>query len=158
MAVKTIWDQKRIGVIRKVTTSTATVVLDSQFQSLSLQLNGKSYPIGQIGTYVLVPVGRQVLLGMVSEVKKFEYGENGKIKSHYEMTISLIGSVKNGIFERGVSTFPTAETPVYILEEKDLALLFQCFSGLDFPRADFHFLKMNEPILIQTGFLENILP
>jgi len=77
--VKTIWDQKRIGVIRKVTTSTATVALDSQLSSLSVQLNGKSYPIGQIGTYVLVPVGRQVLLGMVAEFKKFEYGENGKI-------------------------------------------------------------------------------
>jgi len=132
MAVKTIWDQKRIGVIRKVTTSTATVALDSQLLSLSIQLNGKSYPIGQIGTYVLVPVGRQVLLGMVSEFKKFEYGENGKTRSHYEMIISLIGSVKNGIFERGVSTFPTAETPVYILEDKDLAVAFSVFQRFGF--------------------------
>jgi hypothetical protein len=76
MAVKTIWDQKRIGVIRKVTTSTATVAIDSFLSNLSVQLNGKTYPVGQIGSYVLVPVGRQVLLGMVSEFRKLEYGEN----------------------------------------------------------------------------------
>jgi hypothetical protein len=131
-AVKTIWDQKRIGVIRKITTSTATVTLDPQLASLSVQLNGKTYPIGQIGTYVLVPVGRQVLLGVVSEFKKFVYGENGKTKSHYEMIISLIGSVKNGVFERGVSTFPIAETPVYILEEKDLSVAFSVFQRFGF--------------------------
>ncbi len=132
VAVKTIWDQKRIGVIRKVTTSTAIVALDAHLSSLALQLNGKSYPIGQIGSYVLVPVGKQVLLGMVSEFKKFEYGENGKTASHYEMIISLIGSVKNGIFERGVSTFPTAETPVYLLEDKDLAIAFSVFQKFGF--------------------------
>ena len=132
MAVKSIWDQKRIGVIRKVTTSTATVTLDQHLSGLSLQLNGKAYPIGQIGSYVLIPVGRQVLLGMVSEFKKFEYGQNGKTNSHYEMMISLIGSVKNGIFERGVSTFPTAETPVFLLEEKDLAVAFSVFQKFGF--------------------------
>lgn len=129
---KTVWDQKRIGVIRKVTTSTAIVALDLQLSSLMLQLNGKVYPIGQIGSYVLVPIGKQVLLGMVSEFKKFEYGENGKATSHYEMIISLIGSVKNGIFERGVSTFPTAETPVYMLEDKDLAIAFSVFQKFGF--------------------------
>jgi len=132
MAVKTIWDQKRIGVIRKVTTSNATVALDPHLSSLSLQLNGKTYPIGQIGSYVLVPVGRQVLLGMVSEFRKMEYGENGKTTVHYEMIISLVGSVKNGIFERGVSAFPTAEAPVYLLEEKDLAIAFSVFQKFGF--------------------------
>ena len=132
MAIKTIWDQKRIGVIRKVTTSTATVALDQQLSSLSLQLNGKSYPIGQIGSYVLVPVGRQVMLGMVSEFRKFEYGQNGTKTSQYEMMITLIGSVKNGIFERGVSTFPTAETPVFLLEDKDLAIAFSVFQRFGF--------------------------
>jgi DNA helicase HerA-like ATPase len=132
MAVKTIWDQKRVGVIRKVTTSTATVAIDSQLSNLSVQLNGKAYPVGQIGSYVLVPVGRQVLLGMVSEFRKMEYGENGRTTSHYEMTISLVGSVKNGIFERGVSTFPTAESPVYLLEEKDLAIAFSVFQKFGF--------------------------
>jgi len=135
MAVKTIWDQKRIGVIRKVTTSSATVALDPHLSSLSLQLNGKTYPIGQIGSYVLVPVGRQVLLGMVSEFRKMEYGENGKTTSHYEMIISLVGSVKNGIFERGVSTFPTAEAPVYLLEEKDLAIAFSVSRASNFERT-----------------------
>jgi len=60
---------------------------------------------------------------MVSEFKKFEYGQNGTRTSQYEMMITLIGSVKNGIFERG---FPLSdgETPVFLLETR-LAMHFQ---------------------------------
>jgi len=132
MAVKTVWDQKKIGVIRKVTATGATVVIDPFLSNLTVQINGKSYPIGQIGSHVLVPVGRQVLLGTVTEFKKQDYGLNGSTTSRYEMSISFIGSVKNGIFERGVSAFPTAESPVYLLEDKDLAIAFSVFQKFGF--------------------------
>ena len=55
----TISDQKRIGIISEVDTSSAMVAVESRLSGLSIQLNGKVYPIGQIGTYVLVPVGKQ---------------------------------------------------------------------------------------------------
>ena len=132
MAGQTIWDQKRIGVIREVNTSNAMVVLDSHLSNLSLQLNGKTYPIGQIGTYVLVPVGKQVLLGMVSEFRKTTFGNNGTSTAQYDMLITLVGTVKGGIFERGVSSFPTVDTPVYLLEDRDLAVAFSVFQRYGF--------------------------
>jgi hypothetical protein len=132
MATQTIWDQKRIGVIREVDSSTATVVLDADLKNLSLQLNGKTYPIGQIGTYVLVPVGKQVLLGMVAEFKRVEHTEDGKSCPRYEMVITLVGTVRGGMFERGVSSFPTVETPVYLLEDRDLAVAFSVYQRYGF--------------------------
>ncbi len=132
MATQTIWDQKRIGVVREVSTSNVKVSLEPKVASLSLSLNGKTYPIGQIGTYVLIPVGKSVLLAMVSGFEKREIGSNGTASSRYEMTVSLIGTVKNGMFERGVSAFPTAETPVYLLEDKDLAVAFSVFQRFGF--------------------------
>ncbi len=132
MATQTIWDQKRIGVVREVDTANATVVLDDNLTNLSLQLNGKAYPIGQIGTYVLVPVGKQVLLGMVSEFRRTGTTQNGSVHRQYDMLITLIGTVKGGMFERGVSTFPTVETPVYLLEDRDLSVAFSVFQRYGF--------------------------
>ena len=132
MATPTAWDRKRIGVVHEVTTSHVTVLLDGQGATLTLPLNGKVYPIGQIGTYVLIPVGKQLLLGMVSEFKKLGLHTNGTKEPKYEMIVNLIGTVRNGMFERGVSSFPTAETPVYLLEDKDLTVAFSTFQRYGF--------------------------
>ncbi len=132
MATHSNWDQKRIGVIREVNTQSVTVSIDPRLKNLSMQVNGKAYIVGQIGTYVLVPVGKQVLLGMVSEFKNKALPENGGTQATYEMTVTLIGSVKGGMFERGVSAFPTAETPVYLLEDKDLSVAFSVFQRYGF--------------------------
>jgi uncharacterized protein len=128
----TIWDQKRIGTISEVDTSSAMVAVESRLSGLSIQLNGKVYPIGQIGTYVLVPVGKQVLLGMVSEFRKRILGVNGSSTTSCDMRITLVGSIRSGMFERGVSSFPTAEAPVYLLEDRDLAVAFSVFQRFGF--------------------------
>ncbi|MFH0990136.1 MAG: DUF87 domain-containing protein [bacterium] len=132
MATQTMWDRKRIGVVRDVTMSNVTVVLDSTLTNLTLQLNGKAYPIGQIGTYVLVPVGKQLLLGMIAEFRNKGIHKNGTMAPHYEMVVNLIGTVRAGMFERGVSSFPTADSPVYLLEDKDLSVAFSVFQRFGF--------------------------
>ncbi|HAL57075.1 MAG TPA: hypothetical protein DCP63_11530, partial [Bacteroidetes bacterium] len=127
-----MWERKRIGVVHEVTTSNVTVMLDPHLANLSLPLNGKTYPIGQIGTYVLIPVGKHVLLGMVSEFRRNGVHQNGTTVPQYEMPVNLIGTVRSGMFERGVSAFPTAETPVYLLEDKDLSVAFSVFQRYGF--------------------------
>ena len=72
-------EQKRIGVVTGVTSGTLTAVMDSEIKSLTRELNGKVYFIGQIGSYVLVPVGKIIVVAMVSEFKKVDYSENGKL-------------------------------------------------------------------------------
>lgn len=132
MATHVNWEQKRIGVVRDVSTGGLTVEIDPKVSKLVLPLNGKSYSVGQIGTYVLVPVNKSVLLGMVSGFRKMGTYENGSVHSLFEMNVTLVGMVKNGMFERGVSTFPTADTPVYLLEEKDLSVAFSVYQRYGF--------------------------
>lgn len=132
MATQSTWDRKRIGVVVDVTTSSVTVLLDTQGTNFTIPLNGKTYSIGQIGTYVLIPVGKHVLLGMVSQCKRIGLHTNGTKESRYEMVVNLIGTVRSGMFERGVSSFPTMETPVYLLEDKDLSVAFSVFQRYGF--------------------------
>ncbi|MBF8295958.1 MAG: hypothetical protein HW389_2503, partial [Bacteroidetes bacterium] len=53
-----MWDEKRVGIVREVTSSSVNVVVDSEITTLSKKIGAKIYHIGQIGTYVLIPVGQ----------------------------------------------------------------------------------------------------
>jgi hypothetical protein len=127
-----MWEEKRIGVIREVRSSSVTVVVDPEITSLSKKIGTKTYYIGQIGTYVLVPIGQLLVLGMVSEFKKGDVYENDKIVQRYLMDVTLIGTLKKGKFESGVSVLPTVDMVVYLLEDKDLKAAFATFQKFNF--------------------------
>jgi hypothetical protein len=125
-------NEKRIGVVNGVQAGTLEVLLDKTVSSLVRELNGKVYLIGQIGTYVLIPVARLVMIGMVTEFKKTDVAENGQAVQRYVMTVNLVGTVKQGKFERGVSIIPPVEAPVYFAEDSDLNVVFSVFRKSEF--------------------------
>ena len=106
-------DQKYIGVVSSVNSGMISILLDSNTVTLKREINGKSYYIGQIGSYVLIPMGTMVLLGMVSDLKKEDLAVNGQAQQRYILLVSLVGTVKNGRFERGVTIFPVVDMPVF---------------------------------------------
>ncbi|MCI0708149.1 MAG: ATP-binding protein [Ignavibacteriae bacterium] len=126
------WDEKKIGVIREVSSTTLTVVIDPHITNLSKKIGEKIYLIGQIGSYVLVPVGKQYVIGIVSGFKKADINEQEKIVQRYIMTVTMVGSLKKGYFESGVSVPPTADMPVYVLEDKDLKVAFATYQKFNF--------------------------
>jgi hypothetical protein len=127
-----MWDEKRIGLIREVTGSSVIVVVDAEITSLAKKIGSKTYYIGQIGTYVLIPVGNLLILGIVSEFRKGDVYEGEKIVQRYLMNVTLIGTLKKGKFETGVSILPTVDMPVYLLEDKDLKVAFSTFQKFNF--------------------------
>jgi DNA helicase HerA-like ATPase len=125
-------EQKRIGVVTGVSSGSLSAVMDSEIKSLTRELNGKVYFIGQIGSYVLVPVGKIIVVAMVSEFKKVDFSENGKLSQRCVMDLSLVGTVKAGRYERGVSTIPPVDAPVFIAEDADLTAVFSVFRKYGF--------------------------
>jgi len=128
----TMWEEKRIGIVREVTSSTVTVIIDPEITVLSKKIGGKLYHIGQIGTYVLIPVGQLLVLGIVSEFKKGDVYEGDKVAQRFLMSVTLIGTLKKGKFESGVSVLPTADMVVYLLEDKDLKAAFSTYQKFNF--------------------------
>ncbi len=124
--------QKFIGLVTSVSSGMVNVLVDMGITNLKREINGKSYFIGQIGTYMLLPMGNLVLLGMVAEFKKHEMIVNGQSQQRYVMQLSLVGTVKGGRYERGVSVFPTVDAPVYLAEDSDMQVAFAVFQKYGF--------------------------
>ncbi|MBM4161683.1 MAG: ATP-binding protein [Ignavibacteria bacterium] len=125
-------EQKRVGAVTSVTSGKLTAVLDPEVKSLSLELNGRVYYVGQIGSYVLIPVGKLIIVSMVSEFKKIDFSENGKLSQRCVMDLDLVGTVKAGRYERGVSVVPPVDSPVFIAEDADLTAVFSVFRKYGF--------------------------
>ena len=116
-------EQKFIGVVQHVSTAAIEVLVDANIKSLKRDLGGKTYFIGQIGMYILIPMGNLVLIGMITDFLKVDVTINGQAQQRYKMTASLVGTVKGGRYERGVSIFPVVDSPVYLAEDDDLAVV-----------------------------------
>ncbi len=127
-----MWEEKRIGLIREVTSSSITVMVDPEIINLQKKIGDKVYFIGQIGTYVLIPMGKIYILGIVSDFRKGDVYEQDKVVQRYLMGVILIGTLKKGKFESGVSILPTVDMLVYLLEDKDLKIAFSTFQKFNF--------------------------
>ncbi len=125
-------EQKYLGVVASVNSASVTVLLDQKITSLKREISGKTYFIGQIGTYVLIPMGALVLIGMISESKKEDVETNGQPQQRVILLVSMVGTVKAGRYERGVSLFPVVDSPVFLAEDSDLAVAFAVYQRFGF--------------------------
>jgi len=145
-----MWDQKRIGVVREITSSTVSVILDAEITNLVRKIGDKTYYIGQIGSYVLIPVGKIFVIGMVSELRKTEIRNEEGIGSRFIMSVILIGMLRNNKFEAGVSVLPTADLMVYLLEDKDIKVVFSSYQQFGFSIGNLSIFE-NEPAYIDPN-------
>ena len=57
-----------MGHVRAVTGSTVSIYLADSVDSGLAVINGSTYKIGQVGSFVRIPLGYQDLFGVVSDV------------------------------------------------------------------------------------------
>lgn len=117
-----------IGTVQDVSGTTVSVTLGSnQFSGLTF-VKGQGYRIGQIGSFVKIPVGYTELFGVVSQVGASAIPESraGDVSdSHRWMTVQLIGEGhKSDRFQRGISQYPTIDDEVHLVSEADLAAIY----------------------------------
>jgi len=117
-----------IGTVQDVSGTSVSVTLTSdRFSGLSF-VHGQGHKIGQIGSFVKIPVGYVDLYGIVSQVgasavpeKALQMMPNG----FRWMTIQLIGEgYRSGKFQRGISQYPTFEDEVHLVSEADLQAIY----------------------------------
>jgi len=91
-------------------------------------IGGKSYKIGQVGSFVRIPQGYHDLYGLVSEAGA-NATPNGLIESNGGgserwITIQLVGEIMGASFERGISQYPNVNDEVHLVTESDLAAIY----------------------------------
>lgn len=117
-----------IGTVQDVSGTSVSVTLNAdQFSGLTF-VSGQGYRIGQIGSFVKIPVGYLDLYGIVSQVGASAVPEalSAAMPTGYKwITVQLIGEgYRTGKFQRGISQYPTIEDEVHLVSEADLAAIY----------------------------------
>ncbi|TAJ20141.1 MAG: DUF853 family protein [Rugosibacter sp.] len=121
-----------LGHIGAVTGAAVSVRQSPSVASGIAIIGGKSYRIGQVGSFVRIPQGYHDLYGIVTEV-----GANAAPEAAREpndrgdrwMTIQLVGEIVGASFERGISQYPNVKDEVHLVTEEDLAVIYGTQDG-----------------------------
>jgi hypothetical protein len=123
-------DPSFIGTVQDVNGASVRIeLLPGTVTGLSF-VNGQPYRVGQIGSFVRIPLGFVNLYGIVSQVGAgaAPAPATGDAENPYGnrwLLIQLVGEGRyGGRFERGLSQHPTIDDPVHIVTEADLRTIY----------------------------------
>lgn len=114
-----------LGHIIRVDSGTIEVEVSNDIPSAAPIINGRLYKIGQIGTFVKIPIGNITIYGVVSSVSNTpSRTDEALLKYNFGsrfLTVQLVGEkIGDDDFEKGIGTYPTINDEVHIVIEKDL--------------------------------------
>jgi uncharacterized protein len=115
-----------VGYVAEVTGATVRVRQVESVSSGVALIAGRAYRIGQVGSFIRIPLGYQDLLGVVSQVgdsSAMMQAPAGGDTSRW-LTVQLIGESISGVFERGVSQYPSIGDEVHLVSEEHLRSIY----------------------------------
>lgn len=135
-------DPTFLGIVQDVQGSTVSISLDQDTVAGFTFIDGHGYRIGQIGSFIRIPLGYIDLFGIVSQVGASAVPEKlaGVEPYGYRwMKVQLVGEgQRRGEFKRGLSQYPTIGDQVHLVTEQDLARIYG---------------RPGEPHFVQVGHL-----
>jgi len=125
--------QTEIGEIVSVSGNVITVQLSDNMKSNMPVIEGIVYRIGQIGSFLKVPLGYANLYGIVTQIGAAAIPDSikGTIDQDYTkqdnrqwLNMVLVGEQIGKKFDRGVSQSPTTGDEVHLVTIKDLDVIY----------------------------------
>ncbi|MBU4556762.1 MAG: ATPase, partial [Actinobacteria bacterium] len=114
-------DATYLGTVQDVNGATVSVALDPDTVSGLAFIDGHGYRIGQIGSFVRIPIGFTDLFGIVSQVGAGAVPESrieDEPHGYRWMRVQLIGEGQRlGAFERGISQYPTIGDEAHLVTD-----------------------------------------
>lgn len=125
-----------LGTIEDVKGSSVRILLSNDSLSGLAYIDGQGYRIGQIGTFIKVPIGFTLLYGIITQVGASAVPENLIDQQPYGnrwMTVQLVGEGSTkGNFQRGISQYPTIGDEAHLVSEKDLTKIYGRVSDVNY--------------------------
>ncbi|MEA1607234.1 ATP-binding protein [Pseudomonas spirodelae] len=129
-------DPTFIGVVQDVFGSTVTVELNDDTATGLGFVAGEGYRIGQVGSFVRIPLGFVDLYGVVSQVGAGAAPDSGDERRAYGnrwIKVQMVGEgQRGGRFERGISQHPTVDDRVHVVTQADLAAIYGAVDPQDY--------------------------
>jgi len=150
-------DPTLIGTVQDVAGTSVSVSLVSETLTGLSFYKGESYRIGQVGSFVRIPLGYTSLFGIVSQV-----GAGAAPKAEGDpqpwgnqwLRVQLVGERgRAGKFERGVSQHPTINDAVHIVTEDDLREIYGPGDPVDFVTVGYLASAESIPALVNINKL-----
>ncbi|MDE5552959.1 MAG: ATP-binding protein [Malacoplasma sp.] len=130
--------QTAVGTVISVTGNNITVQLSDTVKSNSPIIDGVVYRIGQIGSFLKIPLGYCNLYGIVTQIgasaippnliEKYLETDFDCLTNQQWLTMSLIGEQIGTKFERGVSQSPTTGDAVHLVTISDLKNIYSNYN------------------------------
>lgn len=127
-----------VGKIVSVTGNTISVQLSDGLKSNMPVIEGVVYRVGQIGSFLKIPLGYANLYGIVTETGAAAIPENlsdllkegyDKLGNNQWLNMVLVGEQIGDKFERGVSQSPTTGDKVHLVTINDLSIIYGGFDS-----------------------------
>lgn len=133
-----------LGDVQDVNGTTVSISLSKESLTGFVYIDGQGYRVGQVGSFIRIPIGFHDLFGIVSQVGASAVPENqseDRVHGNRWMTIQLIGEgPRNGIFQRGLSQYPTIGDEVHLVSENELKNIYG---------------QPNKPYFVKLGHISN---
>lgn len=117
-----------VGNVQDVNGTTVRLVIADESLTGFIYIDGQGYRIGQIGSFIRIPIGFIDLFGIICQVGASAVPDSQQDNNPYGnrwMTIQLIGECqRNSTFQRGISQYPTIGDEVHIVSEKELQRIY----------------------------------
>lgn len=123
-----------VGKVKSVNGNIVSVQLDESVKSTMPVIDGIVYRVGQLGSFLRIPLGYTHLYGIVTRIgaeaipesvlDKLPIGDNYNLIATRWLSLVLIGERIGAKFERGVIQFPTSEDEVHLVTLDDLSVIY----------------------------------
>ncbi|WP_050759248.1 ATP-binding protein [Pseudooceanicola batsensis] len=116
-----------LGRVGSVAGSTVSVRQAESVASGIAIIEGRSYRVAQVGSFVRIPQGYHNLYGLISEVGAQATPEtlvDASQRGESWMTVQLVGEIVETSFERGISQYPGINDEVHLVTEDDLGKIY----------------------------------
>lgn len=119
-------DPTYLGQVTAVAGASITVRLSESLASGMAIIGGHTYRVGQVGSFVRIPLGYHDLFGVVAEVGATAAPSNSvaTVDTGRWMRVELAGEAIGNHFERGLSQHPNVDDAVHIVVESDLKRIY----------------------------------
>ena len=120
-------DPTYLGTVAAVSGSSVNVQLAPSVSSGLSIIEGRTYRVGQVGSFVRIPQGYQELFGIVSDVGSSAIPDRVSVTAEDTgrwMKIQLVGESVGAHFGRGTSQYPNIGDSVHITTERGLIRIY----------------------------------
>lgn len=124
--------ERNIGKVISVDSFRVFIRLDDDLKSLYKSGYEDIYEVARINSYIIIPIGADRIVAMVTSVRAIDETELGKTKEAIFLTKSarylvatMIGTIENsGKYIQGVYNYPILDNPVWYVTRQDLDNIF----------------------------------